>query len=125
MNYALKTGMEGVERRCTYLRPFIVGVPCVYISRRNILEEILAYPRSQNPGHSLVLRGLLLAVHFRDRALPTVGSTFWPYSRGPNRPFLDSHRTLAYSTDLWACFKRDPEVRHRSYVGVCGCSNEQ
>jgi hypothetical protein len=59
-----------------------------YISRRNILEEILAYPRPQNPGHPLVLRGLLLAVRFRDRAISAVGSESCPYSRGPSRRLL-------------------------------------
>jgi hypothetical protein len=67
-----------------------------------------------------------MAVRFSDRALPAVRSAFWPYSRGPNRPFPNSPQTLAFSTDLWACFERDPVVSGPGYVvlGLCGQHTE-
>jgi hypothetical protein len=88
------------------------------LSKRNILGEIWVHPEHVDPDRPFHLRGKSVAVCFPDRALPTVGSAFCPYSHGPIRPFLDSPRTLAYPTDLWACFERDPVISELGYVMV-------
>jgi hypothetical protein len=89
------------------------------LSRSNILEEILAYPRPQNPGHPLVLRVLLLAVRFSDRALSAVRSEYGFCSRGPRRPFMERPLSPANPTDLWACIERGPIVSEPRYVAFC------
>jgi hypothetical protein len=86
--------------------------------KKNIFEGIWVHPEHVDPDLPFHLRGKSVAIRFPDRALPTVGSAFCPYSHGLNRPFPDSPRTLAYPTDLRACFERDPVVSELGYVMV-------